>query len=96
MTQNSKIAAIKHLREMQSLGLQEAKEVIDTWGPGTTRQVNAAVSALHPDEALSPAALAEIAALVEDGQKIRAIKRYREETGTDLKQAKDAIDNWMQ
>lgn len=89
-----KIAAIKRLRELQSLGLQEAKDAIDAWVPGTTWTPAAAASASAPGDALTPAARAEITALIADDEKIRAIKRYREETGVGLKQAKDAVENW--
>jgi ribosomal protein L7/L12 len=89
-----KIAAIKRLRELQSLSLQEAKDAIDAWVPGTVWTADAVASAPRPTDALSPAARAEIAALIADEQKISAIKRYREETGVGLKQAKDAIENW--
>ncbi|HBP23177.1 MAG TPA: 50S ribosomal protein L7/L12, partial [Planctomycetes bacterium] len=36
--------------------------------------------------------LAEVAELLRAGKKINAIKRYREETGLSLKEAKDAVD----
>ncbi len=36
--------------------------------------------------------LDEVAALVRQGNKIAAIKLYREKTGADLKTAKDAVD----
>ncbi|MCL6668709.1 MULTISPECIES: ribosomal protein L7/L12 [Streptomyces] len=34
----------------------------------------------------------EVAALVRDGKKIQAIKVYREATGADLREAKEAVD----
>ncbi|MEU1406628.1 ribosomal protein L7/L12 [Streptomyces sp. NPDC005728] len=34
----------------------------------------------------------EVAALVREGKKIHAIKVYREATGADLKEAKEAVD----
>lgn len=36
--------------------------------------------------------LAEVVALVREGKKIQAIKTYREHTGADLKEAKDAVE----
>ncbi|WP_370963592.1 ribosomal protein L7/L12 [Amycolatopsis sp. cg9] len=36
--------------------------------------------------------LAEVVALVREGRKIQAIKVYRERTGADLKDAKDAVE----
>ncbi len=40
----------------------------------------------------APELLAEVAELLRAGKKINAIKRYREETGLSLKEAKDAVD----
>ncbi|HYI18937.1 MAG TPA: 50S ribosomal protein L7/L12 [Solirubrobacteraceae bacterium] len=40
----------------------------------------------------STSADAELLALVDDGKKIHAIKRYRELTGVGLKEASDAVD----
>lgn len=53
-------------------------------GESTSEQV-ADLSELDPFEQ-------EIAGLLKEGQKIAAIKRYREKTGTDLKTAKDAVE----
>ena len=36
--------------------------------------------------------LAEVAALLREGKKIQAIKLYRENTGADLKEARDAVE----
>lgn len=36
--------------------------------------------------------LAEVTALVREGKKIQAIKVYRENTGADLKEARDAVE----
>jgi ribosomal protein L7/L12 len=43
---------------------------------------------LKPDEALP----SDVANLIHAGRKIEAIKRYRELTGVDLKEAKDAVE----
>lgn len=37
----------------------------------------------------------EVAALVREGKKIQAIKVYREATGADLKEAKEAVERLM-
>jgi ribosomal protein L7/L12 len=42
---------------------------------------------------LSTTASARVQELARDGQKIQAIKQYREETGADLATAKQAVDN---
>ena len=39
-----------------------------------------------------PAGMDEVLALLADGRKIPAIKRYREVTGAGLREAKDAVD----
>lgn len=44
--------------------------------------------------ALSAETTTEIDRLVEAGQKIQAIKIYRDRTGAGLREAKDAIDRW--
>jgi ribosomal protein L7/L12 len=36
--------------------------------------------------------LVEVAALLREGKKIQAIKTYRERTGADLKEARDAVE----
>jgi ribosomal protein L7/L12 len=36
--------------------------------------------------------LVEVAALLREGKKIQAIKAYRERTGADLKEARDAVE----
>ncbi|MFF4347316.1 ribosomal protein L7/L12 [Streptomyces sp. NPDC001530] len=43
---------------------------------------------LHQDDPQLP----QVAALLRDGKKIQAIKAYREATGADLKEAKEAVD----
>jgi ribosomal protein L7/L12 len=39
-----------------------------------------------------PQHLPQVTALLREGKKIQAIKAYREATGADLKEAKDAVD----
>ncbi|MFI6048228.1 ribosomal protein L7/L12 [Nocardia sp. NPDC051321] len=46
-----------------------------------------------PTTARSAFSWVEIDALVADGKKIQAIKRYRELTGAGLKEAKDAVEH---
>ena len=38
----------------------------------------------------------EVISLIQSGHKIQAIKRYREETGLGLKEAKDAVERYEQ
>jgi ribosomal protein L7/L12 len=42
--------------------------------------------------AAGPGIPADVVALAQAGRKIEAIKRYRELTGVDLREAKDAVD----
>lgn len=91
-----KIQAIKRYREQTGLGLREAKEAVDAleqelFVPGTTTSFqhegesgNALLIAGDPDE--------EVRRSVLEGRKIEAIKRYREQTGLGLRQAKEVVD----
>ncbi|MFJ6532807.1 ribosomal protein L7/L12 [Microbacterium sp. NPDC091662] len=54
----------------------------------------AASSATTSASGLTPDVIAEIDRLVAAGQKIHAIKLYRDHSGTGLKEAKDRIDHW--
>jgi ribosomal protein L7/L12 len=83
----NKIAAIKRVRELTGLGLKEAKDMVEAWDVG---------GAMPTLPAASPAAprgdMAEVRAILFSGNKIAAIKRYRELTGVGLKEAKDAVE----
>ncbi|PRB12508.1 ribosomal protein L7/L12 [Microbacterium sp. MYb62] len=54
----------------------------------------AASSATTTVSGLTPDVVAEIDRLVAAGQKIHAIKLYRDRSGVSLKEAKDRIDHW--
>jgi ribosomal protein L7/L12 len=85
----NKIAAIKRLRELTGLGLKEAKDYVEGL------PLSGAIPALPPSAnvALTASAdLSEVHLLAQQGQKIAAIKRYRELTGVGLKEAKDYVD----
>jgi ribosomal protein L7/L12 len=84
-----KIGAIKQYRELTGLGLKEAKDAVDAMEAGRVLPVPAApAKAPGLDPALDP----EIRRLVDAGELIEAIKRYRTLTGAGLKEAKDAIE----
>jgi ribosomal protein L7/L12 len=53
-----------------------------------------ASSASAPASGLAPDAIAEIDRRVAAGQKIHAIKLYRDRTGVGLKEAKDRVEHW--
>jgi ribosomal protein L7/L12 len=63
----------------------------------------APVSAASTNEQEGPRALsidpgmtAQVQQYAREGKKIQAIKEYREQTGAGLKEAKDAVERWMQ
>lgn len=64
-----------------------------TPSPTTARSLPAS-SAATTASGLTPQVIAEIDRLIGAGQKIRAIKLYREATGAGLKEAKDRVDHW--
>ena len=83
LAEGSKIAAIKWFRENTGAGLKEAKDAVEAIDRGSPVAFPAEV-----DESLER----EVEALLQSGQKINAIKRYRERTGVGLKEAKDAVE----
>src|SRR5690349_1153793 len=78
----NKSAAIKRYRELTGLGLKEAKDAVETIErSGTLPDALPAVAAPGVGRRdLSAADLADIRALRDRGNKIAAIKRYRELT----------------
>lgn len=81
------LEAIKLVRERTGMGLKEAQDYVEAFASGTSRP--AARSAPAPT---SRSTLAEVHALAAAGNKIAAIKLYRELTGVGLKEAKDYVD----
>jgi ribosomal protein L7/L12 len=78
-----KIEAIKLYRDLTGAGLAEAKNAVEA----LERE-----GSLPQKRAGSAADDGEILELLRDGQKIRAIKLYRDRTGAGLKEAKDAVE----
>ena len=60
----------------------------------TTARTAPASSASTAVSGLTPSVIAEIDRLVAAGQKIHAIKLYRDHSGVGLKEAKDRIEHW--
>ncbi|WEK61089.1 MAG: hypothetical protein P0Y60_17570 [Candidatus Microbacterium colombiense] len=76
-------------------GMRPKAPEAQVYTPSTaTPRSPSASSAPSTHSALTPAVTAEIDALVAAGQKIQAIKLYREHAGVGLKEAKDRIDHW--
>jgi ribosomal protein L7/L12 len=79
------IPAIKRYRELTGLGLKEAKEAVEALSLQPLAPVAAAT---RQDPAMDP----EVRRLVQGGELIAAIARYRELSGLSLKESKDAVD----
>lgn len=91
LARGSKLEAIKRVRELTGLGLKEAKDMVEAW------DVGGALPALPAATPATPRGdMAEVRAILFGGNKIAAIKRYREITGAGLKEAKDAVERMEQ
>ena len=82
----NKIEAIKLCREATGMGLAEAKDWVE--------KLEADPDAPQPTAGAVEGALAPVAELLFAGQKIAAIKLYREQvkTGAGLKESKEAVE----
>lgn len=78
-----KIEAIKLYRQRTGVGLAEAKAAVEALERGEPVPTKRAMDSTLEQEVVS---------LLEQGKKIRAIKVYRERTGSGLKEAKEAIE----
>jgi ribosomal protein L7/L12 len=88
----NKIAAIKRLRELTGLGLKEAKDYVEGLPLAARHDQPAPVAQQHSSADVPEYALAEVSALLTQGNKIAAIKRVRELAGLGLKEAKDYVE----
>lgn len=82
VTKGQTIAAIRRYRERHGGDLVAARAAIETIRWELTQQVGPRVSAFE----------AELDGLLRSGQKILAIKRYREQHGTSLQESLAAIE----
>ncbi len=82
-----KIAAIKAYRERHRCGLKEAKDAIDGFLHG-----GPVLAPLRRTDLNQSATSGQIDALIRGGQKIEAIKLYRELHGDGLKESKEAVE----
>ena len=85
LAEGRKIEAIKLYRDHAGAGLKEAKDAIEALERGGDLPVPERRSFSNAEE--------EIVFLLEQGRKIEAIKLYREQTGTGLKEAKEAVED---
>jgi ribosomal protein L7/L12 len=86
VSQGHKIEAIKLYRERTGTGLKEAKDAVEAVERGEPLAL--------PGSHVSPGmgTDADLIDLLRRGQKIEAIKLYRERTGTGLREAKEAVE----
>ena len=83
------IEAIRKYREVYGVGLKEAKDAVEALQAG--RLVSPSAPGLHSPEELTKA-IEEVQRLLGNGNKIEAIKIYRENFDTSLARAKYAIE----
>jgi ribosomal protein L7/L12 len=89
LARGNKIEAIKRVRELTGLGLKEAKDYVEAMPSGGPLPTLPSVRSVP---ATGAGDLAEVHALAKQGNKIEAIKRYRQLTAVGLKEAKDYVD----
>ena len=86
------IDAVKLYREITGAGLKEAKDAVEAIARGEPVQINNVVTT-HVGGATDQAEkMKDVVRLIKDGNKIEAIKTFREATGVGLKEAKDAVE----
>lgn len=107
LTRKQKIAAIKRYREMTGVGLAEAKAAVEqmerellvgqplSMSMAAQPMIGMAGNVDDQEEGAALVFLAEVRQLALSGNKIAAIKLYREKTGVGLKEAKDVVDRML-
>ncbi len=83
IARGEKSQAIKLYRERTGVGLKEAKEAVEALERGEAPQTRPSTASYSDGEIVS---------LLKQGEKIQAIKLYRDRTGAGLKEAKDAVE----
>ena len=82
LASGNKIAAIKRYREQTGVGLAEAKAAVESLDAG-----DSFAERVQPDDLND-----QIVGLLGRGEKIEAVKLYRNQTGCGLKEAKEAVE----
>jgi ribosomal protein L7/L12 len=97
----NKIVAIKHYREMTGVGLKEAKDAVEYAMAHPEHHTSGSSSKPRPRAKLAEGEMdwdvllsAEMTQYLPN-KKIEAIKLYRERTGVGLKEAKDAVEYFI-
>lgn len=83
LAQNRKLEAVKLVLDSTGCGLKEAKEFVDNFAGG---QKPPAIKALPADLDT------QILTLLSQGEKLHAVKLYKEATGLGLAESKDYVD----
>lgn len=84
LASGNKIAAVKRYREQTGVGLAEAKTAVESMEAG-----GSFTERVRPDESEMND---QIVALLGRGEKIEAVKLYRNQFGGGLKEAKEAVE----
>lgn len=87
LDQGNKVEAVKRLRSLTGLGLQEAKDAVDASMRGESPAAGFAPKAFAADAPLP----AQVQEALDQGNKMEAIRRLRDLTGLGLKEAMDAV-----
>ena len=90
ISQGETIQAIKLYREATGAGLAHAKSAIEYFERTGSFEDPALVAETFTTD--SPHCVDEVARLMRLNQRIAAVKFYREQTGSGLKEAKDAVE----
>jgi LSD1 subclass zinc finger protein len=85
------LEAIKRYRELYGVGLKEAKDAVEALAAGKVVEVHQVFSGPLSAEETSRV-LEEVQELIRSGEKIAAIKRYREVNDVSLTKAKEVVD----
>lgn len=85
LSKNQKIAAVKVIKDNSNCGLKEAKDYVDALEGGVQPPVN---NVANLD--------AELLVILNQGNKLNAIKHYKDATGLGLAESKDYIEKLMQ
>ncbi len=92
IAEDQRIQAVKHYRECTGLGLRECVDAVDArMAELRNAPPAAAVPVAEATDPLQP----ELDRLIASGQKIMAIKHYRNVTGSSLLDAKNAVEALM-
>ncbi|PKO16915.1 MAG: hypothetical protein CVU39_06765 [Chloroflexi bacterium HGW-Chloroflexi-10] len=88
----NKLEAIKRFRELTGSGLKEAKDAVEALMEGKPVTLTGSSAAQPSSYGSSTNQIENIIVLARSGNKLEAIKRYRELTGLGLKESKDSVE----